>query len=153
MWRQRPRLGAKGWARRHVPAVRTDSDFNVETHGLTCFLFNLIVTLFQISRIDGFTEMFTLKRTRPRDRPSGEQPYVQKLRVEVIDRSAIRFIVPRVSGGPPRTNPILGDSLAVELSALTRAALVRIQVPQPRMVFLYISMSYRASAGTAGASF
>lgn len=26
---------------------------------------------------------------------------------------------------------LLGDSLAVELSALTRAALVRIQVPQP----------------------
>ena len=30
-----------------------------------------------------------------------------------------------------KANGILGDSLAVELPALTRAALVRIQVPQP----------------------
>lgn len=29
---------------------------------------------------------------------------------------------------------VVGDSLVVELSALTRAALVRIQVPQPRLL-------------------
>lgn len=31
-----------------------------------------------------------------------------------------------------RASLLVGDSLAVELPALTRAALVRIQVPQPR---------------------
>src|SRR3546814_10859264 len=36
----------------------------------------------------------------------------------------------RGSSGPAQAR-LLGDSLAVELSALTRAALVRIQVPQP----------------------
>src|SRR3546814_2166378 len=38
-----------------------------------------------------------------------------------------------LSRGPsgPAQARLLGDSLAVELSALTRAALVRIQVPQP----------------------
>src|SRR5690606_28035497 len=37
----------------------------------------------------------------------------------------------RTRRSPPRPAAMLGDSLAVELAALTRAALVRIQVPQP----------------------
>ena len=32
----------------------------------------------------------------------------------------------------PQARALLGDSLAVELAALTRAALVQIQVPQPQ---------------------
>ena len=71
-----------------------------------------------------------------RKRQTGVKPCLRDVRY------ANRFLPPR-----PTIGVLLGDSLAVELAALTRAALVQIQVPQPvSLTRKFPSLTQKASA-------